>query len=147
MRLLPLILVFILSACGEEKKGSDYDPAKTERYVKYNNAKFETAWLKNARNAKKFFTPGACIIHPPVQVCDTTAIIDHMNDLAESGFVKQELLMLSLEGNNDSLVEQGRYVLRNKEGQMAEKGSYTTTWKRHQGYFKYHRVEMKKDSL
>ena len=109
MKYLLIICGIILYSCAE-KRGEEYDAARTERYIKYNNQKFEQEWLKNARNARKFFTPDACISYPPVKICDTASIILFMQQMADSGFVKQELLTLSFEGNNDSLVEQGRYV-------------------------------------
>ena len=136
--ILPVILFF---ACGEEEEqGEKYDPARTERYVKYNNGKFENYWLVSSHKAKAFFTPGACIYDQDSVYCDTASIMRYMNQLIERGFAKQEQMTMNITGNNDSLVEQGRYVLRDTSGKVAEQGGYTTTWKRHRGYFKYHRI-------
>ena len=141
--IIPVILFF---ACGEdeEEQGEKYDQARMERYVKYNNSKFETAWLVSPQRAKTYFAPGACIYDSDSVYCDTASIMRYMDQLVDRGFAKQDQMTMNIKGNNDSLVEQGRYVLRDTLGNVGEQGSYITVWKRHRGYFKYHRIHKTK---
>jgi ketosteroid isomerase-like protein len=145
------LLLFILSlaifSCSQqdkmeiEKAASAFDIKQGEAAVKQSNQNFIKSFqASDSSEIAQSFTKDAqllCANHAPIE--GRKKIGHYFSEMIRQGSTDVKLNSMHIWGDSTILVEEGNYLLMDKNGDQTDKGSYIALWQQESGNWKIFR--------
>jgi uncharacterized protein (TIGR02246 family) len=130
-----LVLIGIGSAQAQDK------PADVRAAIEASNKRqAEAVAKKDAASIAATYTPDALYFLPNKEpMKGRQAIQKHWQSILDSGVSSLTVKISELESSGDLADEVGTYEVKNKQGEVVERGNYCVVWKRVGGQWLLHR--------
>lgn len=142
-----ILLSFAMVSCNQqdkmeiEKSASAFDIKQGEASVMQSNQHFIKSYKdSDSAEIEQSFTTNAQLMwanRPPIE--GRKEIGHYFTELIRQGSTDLELNTIKIWGDSTILVEEGKYLLLNKKGEQADKGSYIALWQLEAGNWKIYR--------
>jgi len=142
-----LVLSFTIFSCSQqdkmeiEKAASAFDIKQGEAAVKQSNQHFIKSYqASDSEEIAQSFTKNAqllCANHAPIE--GRQQIGHYFLEMIRQGSINVKLNTINIWGDSTILVEEGKYLLMNKNGGQADEGSYVALWQQESGNWKIYR--------
>lgn len=124
-----------------EKSASAFDIKQGEASVMQSNQHFIKSFkAADSVEATQSFTTNAQLFmanRPPIE--GRNEIGHYFSEMIKSGSTEIKLNSIKIWGDSTILVEEGKYMLLNKKGDQADKGTYIALWQQESGNWKIYR--------
>ena len=132
--------VLLAGACSRHEPASKFDLAAIRKVIEDKNLQFTNAHVTgDIAVLDSYFTRDAKVFVPNADTVTGSAAISALNrEYVQFGITEFREETTALYGNEDNLIEEGKYSMTyGKEGTV-EKGKYINIWKNEDGSWKVH---------
>lgn len=138
--LLVLTLGLLLSACTDKSTEADFYLASARDIIVLKNQAFARAHVTGEVEViNDYFTKDAKVFLPNSEVVTGSEEIAELNEqYVEYGITAFREETTALYGDEELLVEEGRYFMTYGEDGIVENGKYINIWKQENGDWKVH---------